>query len=260
MREEWPRNDARSSEGSRPMSAARRPGQSPTCSSTAANRHSLWRQTGLLILVLLGAIGYATPAAAHKVTVFATADGKVIQGDVYFRGGEPARDVRVTAVGPQGETLGEAKTNEEGKFRIAVRFRCDHRLIADAGEGHGAEYTVRAEELPDDLPAPGGAEGSSNERSGESEPASSDGHRKDETAQPGSTEGLRGAASREDLQGEIRALTRQIVELRRDLDEQRSQLRLQDVLGGLGYILGITGALFYFLGVRRKEKQSAKEG
>ena len=30
-------------------------------------------------------------------------------------------------------------------------------------------------------------------------------------------------------------------------------MRLQDIVGGVGYILGITGMLFYFLGIRRKE-------
>ena len=60
----------------------------------------------------------------------------------------------------------------------------------------------------------------------------------------------------ESLDTRVEALTRQIVQLRKQLDDYEQKTRWRDVLGGIGYILGLMGVAFYFLGVRRKEKRS----
>jgi nickel transport protein len=45
----------------------------------------------------------------------------------------------------------------------------------------------------------------------------------------------------------------ELVELRREFQDFRQEVRWHDVLGGIGYIVGVAGIAFYFLGVRRKE-------
>ena len=52
----------------------------------------------------------------------------------------------------------------------------------------------------------------------------------------------------------MESLRAEIVELRREFADYRNSTRLRDVLGGIGYILGLAGLAFYFLGVRRKER------
>jgi nickel transport protein len=220
------------------------------------NRPGNLRPSGLLILALLGGIAHAAPAAAHSVFVFAGVTDHAIEGEVYFRGGTPARDAKVTLVGPDGETLGNTTTDEKGEFTFSVRVRCDHKLIADVGEGHRAEFTVSAEELPDDLPAPGGTGSPSAKPSGEAEPASPEQPAHD-AAPPASNESLRTKPNAESLKADLQALQRQIARLQKDLNRSQSELRLRDILGGLGYILGMMGLVFYFLGVRRKEKTTA---
>ncbi|NQV23281.1 MAG: hypothetical protein HQ518_02845, partial [Rhodopirellula sp.] len=37
-------------------------------------------------------------------------------------------------------------------------------------------------------------------------------------------------------------------------EELREELRWQDIIGGVGYILGLMGIVFYFLGVRRGDR------
>jgi nickel transport protein len=217
------------------------------------------RRSGLLILALLGGIGPAAPAAAHSVFVFAGVTDHRIQGEVYFRGGTPARDAKVTLLGPGGETLGNTTTDEKGEFTFAVRVRCDHKLIADVGEGHRAEFTVSAEELPDDLPAPGGA-GSPPAKQPDHAEAASPHQPAHNAAPPASTESLRTAPNAESLKADLQALQRQIARLQKDLNRSESELRLRDILGGVGYILGIMGLVFYFLGVRRKEKTRVTGG
>jgi len=220
----------------------------------------------LAVLVVLAGTWSAAPALAHKMVVFATGADRAIEGEVYFHGGEPARNVKVTLFAPDDQVVGETTTDQEGKFRFPIQFRCDYRVIADAGAGHGAEYTVPADELPDDLPQPGGEP---------SEQAASVPDEHDADATPGeSHEGASAIASgegaaraeshheplaasdAESRKTEIEAIGRQLAALRRDFDRYRNELRLREVLGGLGYILGIMGTAFYFLGVRRKEKRS----
>ena len=232
-----------------------------------------------IALVALGVVlgpPCPTPAFAHKVVVFATCTGETIEGEVYFHGGTAARNVKVTLAGPEGQVLGETQTDEEGKFAFPVHFRCDHKVIADAGLGHGAEYTVPADELPESLPPPGGGDqpgGAQPEqadptalRQGDAEtptvPGASDldalpSASGQEAAPRPPEEGPVVAPDRQDLKPEIEAIAHQLVALRRDLNEYENELRLRDVLGGLGYILGVMGVVFYFLGVRRKEKRSA---
>jgi nickel transport protein len=214
-------------------------------------RRSYPGSLSVALVVLAVVLGGSLPTAAlaHKTVVFATCTGEMIEGEVYFQGGAAARNVEVTLVGPQGQQFGRTQTDDEGKFTFPVRFRCDHRVIADAGSGHGAEYTVAADELPESLPPPGGSDdpgppADSAEQGAPNRPP----ERRVADADPKETEA--------ELQ-ELRAIARQLEAVRREMNQYHNQLRLRDVLGGLGYILGIMGVVFYFLGVRRKEKRSA---
>ena len=111
------------------------------------------RRTLVFAVILVGGMVAARPALAHKSFIFATIPQKNIEGEVYFNGGEPGRNVTVMVLDPAGSKLGEVKTDENGRFTFEPRVRCDHQLIADDGLGHRAEYTVKADELPSALPA-----------------------------------------------------------------------------------------------------------
>ena len=207
----------------------------------------------LPILALLGGMWCTTPALAHKLVVFATVEANTIQGEAYFRGGTPVREAKVTVVGPHGEVLGEITTDQEGKFTFDVRFRCDHKLIVNAGEGHSAEYTVSLDELPNGLPAPDTPDESPNTKPAGVElvaPAESRAERP--AIPPGEAAGS--APLQQSLKADLETIDRQVAGLRKDLDKYKNQLRVQDILGGIGYILGIMGLVFYFLGVRKRMK------
>ena len=211
-------------------------------------------QMGIAVVCILGT---ASPAAAHKASVFAAVQGKVISGEAYFRDGSPFRNAKVTVFDPAGAKLGETKTDAEGKFSFEPRRRCDHRLVVDGGEGHAAEYTVRAEELPSDLsggnaPAakPGPAQPPSTTQAAQPPSSAPNTPAQPRAAAPQAAPGMA------ELHGELEALEKQIVQLRRDLAARDDSTRLRDVLGGIGYILGLMGLAFYFLGARRKKESS----
>lgn len=194
----------------------------------------------LILLVLL-----VSPASAHKLHVFALANGTTIEGEVYAAGNAPIRNAAVTVLGPSGEKLGETKTDDDGKFRFAARQRVDHTFVVDAGEGHRAEYKVTADELPASLPGSNKAVTAAVKPAAKSQPAHDHASHTDSN-----TAGLK---------QELEAVHAQIVQLRKQIDAYEQKVRLHDVLGGLGMILGLMGVSFYFLGVLRKEKTKNAE-
>jgi len=217
----------------------------------------LWRGRASVIGAVLGCLFCAAPATAHKMEVFALAEGKTIRGEAYFRGGDPARHAKVTLIGPGGEVLGQTTTDDEGAFRFDVGVRCDYKVVVDAGDGHQEQCTVPADEFPDDLP---GLEGGEHPSAAVPDDARPGPNAESETALPFEPGGdLPGAAGRPGLESSIESLARQVAALRKDVDRYRNELRLHDVLGGIGYILGLMGISFYFLGSRRKEIGSARK-
>jgi nickel transport protein len=127
----------------------------------------------------------------------------------------------------------------EGAFHFPATVRVDHRLIADAGAGHVAEFTVTAEELPDTLPGK------------TLEPLFKEALVVNAvtTAQAPPLPMTKTAAV--SLQRMIeRSVARQIRPLREQLDAYEAKVRWHDVLGGIGYILGIAGVACYWLGRR----------
>lgn len=175
------------------------------------------------------------PALAHKVYVSAWVEGRTLQGEAYFHGHAPAIGATVTVLDPVGEKLGQTKTDDQGQFQFPLRVRCDHQIQVDAGEGHGAQYRVPRDELPADLPDRGPTSGTAAAESPQPPP---------QTAVPDAT-------------SENPGVGRQLAALHRKLDAYHDEVRLHDVLGGLGYLAGLAGVSFYFLGVRRREQRQA---
>ena len=185
--------------------------------------------------VLLALVLSAGPALAHKVRVFAAAEGDAISGYAYLSGGARARGAKVSIQGPDGAVLGETVTDDNGEFRFTAKSRIDHRIVIEAGEGHEAEFTVKAEELPETLTRPAAAA-----------PPPSAG-----TARNGAELAPTGV-SPDALQAMItEAVAKQIRPLREQLDAYEDRVRWRDVLGGIGYIFGLAGTAFYLLGRRR---------
>jgi nickel transport protein len=179
-------------------------------------------------------------AEAHKLNVFATvsSDGKTIEGNAFFRGGGKAQNATVTAFDPSGKELGRTTTDAEGDFHLSVAARCDVKLVVDAGDGHGETFNIPAAEFSKDPPA-AGAEPAENPPATAAVPASS------------GNSSTSSADANPDVSTKINALHNQIVQLRKDLNAAENRLRFRDILGGIGFILGLSGAAFYFLGSRR---------
>ena len=211
-------------------------------------RHGLGRQFALAMILA----ALINPQAwAHKANVFAAAQGKTISGEAYFRDGTPVRGARVTVFDPEGKPLAESQTDAKGKFSVPIVRRCNHRVVVDAGDGHVAEYLVRAEEIPADLPDKK-ASGAAPVSPPVAPPTESDAVPTPDGSAPPSDDMAA-------VRAELEALQTQLVQLRRDLAAREDRARWSDMLGGIGYILGLMGLAFYFLGASAKSKKAAKQ-
>ena len=190
---------------------------------------------GLCLMLLLV---FAGAAQAHRVNIFAWLEGETVRVECSFRRDSPVRQGTVIVFDAQtGTELLQGRTDGQGAFAFPVPavVRQGHglRIRILAGEGHQNEWRMDAAEFaglaPAAVTAPTAAAAPA--------PVRTD-------AQPE----LRVSLTREELTAIIDgALERQLAPLRRELAARSEEgPRLQDVVGGLGWIMGLVGMGLYF--------------
>ncbi len=181
----------------------------------------------LAIIILLAPMS----AWAHGVSVFAYAEGDTVVVEGYFHDGAKCRDCAVEAFDSDGRRLVEGKTDNDGRFSFKAPAATDLLVRLTASMGHRAEYRIPAADLPENLPAMPEAPGEPAERAGARE-------------HTGPAAGFQGAAEIERVVEKV--VARQLAPIRRALEESRRQRRLSDIIGGIGYIVGLMGLVLYF--------------
>ena len=74
----------------------------------------------------------------------------------------------------------------------------------------------------------------------------------DNVVEAGGADGI----SKQELTAVVeQAVAKRIRPLERELRSLKEEVRFHDILGGIGYIAGIAGVTFYFLGVRKRERR-----
>lgn len=167
-------------------------------------------------------------AAAHRLDLFVSADGAVIQGEAVYTPGGPARRGTVTLSLPDGSELGTVEIEPDGTFSFQTPVRADIEVRIETPDAHFARATLPATELPTGLPDWQG-----------------DGATPNETAP--TTDAPAAAVGQEDLLPVIeQAVSRQVTPLRQEIAALERSVRMRDILGGFGYIAGLAGVLLYF--------------
>ena len=178
------------------------------------------RPNPLSLGAALLAVCAASVCLAHKIGIFAAYDGDAIAGEIYFSGGGRPKGCRVKVRDASGRTLGEVTTNANGEFRFEPTTRADHVFSVQTGDGHSAEFRLRAEEL------------------------SSVAARKAPSPAPDASTAEAAAPNRPEIEQAIaRIVAKELAPLRRRIDEHERRTRLRDILGGIGYIFGVAGVL-----------------
>lgn len=179
----------------------------------------------------------ADAALAHRVNIFAWLEGDNVAVECSFRRNAPVRGGTVTVFDDTGAELLRGLTDADGRFFFPVpqAARRGHglRIRINAGEGHQNEWRMEAAEFSGLAPAVGTASATA--------PAPVPARTETQPEQPVSL-------TREELAAIVNgALERQLAPLRRELAARNEEgPRLQDIIGGLGWIMGLVGAGLYF--------------
>lgn len=179
-------------------------------------------------LAILGLIATTPFAWAHGINLFATVEGTTIDGTLVYADGTPAKAAKITAFAPDGSSIGEATTDETGRFTFQARYHCRHRLVGDVGQGHRGLFTIPEEELPDSLPVPGAPV------SAQPPPLEA------QAVTPLTDAGPLPDDFDERLEA---AVARQLRPLREQLNRYETAIRIRDVMGGIGYVFGLAGMI-----------------
>ena len=178
-------------------------------------------------VLLLAAAG---TARAHSVRVWAAIEGEQVKVWGYFGGGS-AQGAQIIVTDPGGTTVAEGVTNAEGLFFFKPARKTDLLIKIDAGMGHCAEYTLGADELEGlDMAA---------------------------TPVEGAEANQTPSASKESV-AILKKMNTRLASMEKKLNELLQPdegAQWQDIIAGIGYILGLTGITMYFMGRARRREQ-----
>lgn len=189
-----------------------------------------------VLLALYAMFASMAPAHAHRLRVFATVESGVVSGYAYFVGGARAQGATVVFRDAGGRSLHRAATDTQGAFRWTPAKPQTIRITVDAGEGHAATITIGAERF------------SSAEEFNPGEAAA-------RMADAGDPDG---PDVSDDVLAHIEkhveaAVARQMRPLLEAYEAAEARLRFNDIVGGIGMIVGVAGAAMWAAS-RRKEK------
>lgn len=186
-----------------------------------------------MFLYLLVTVMLNTPAYGHKIMVFAYQEGDTVYAEGYFADGKKAQDSLVEVFGKDGTMLLEGKTDENGAFSFPVPTAKEIRVVLTGSMGHRAECTLKT--------------GSDADKPGATKDSGSGVIREDfQQAGTGAAGGAVPGEERiraiiaEELDKKLAPLMREVALL------SQGGPSLTDVIGGIGYIVGIMGLLMYF--------------
>ena len=208
--------------------------------------NSRWTKSILVFLILLlPSFLLVGSASAHKVMIFAWVEGDTVYTESKFSGGKRVKKGDITVYDLQENRLLKGKTNEQGEFSFKIPEKTAMKIVLLAGMGHRAEWTVPLEEI----------QGIASETSEITTNHSTIAKEPDKQTQSVSVTNL----SPDDIQLAFeKALDKKLKPVMKKLAEsQEHGPTLKDILGGIGYILGLVGVASYFH-YRRKTKDLSK--
>jgi nickel transport protein len=189
---------------------------------------------GIIVTLAMGSRVWA-----HKVNVFAWVEGDTVFVEGYFPGGKKSQDSLVEVFNPAGTKLLQGRTNEKGEFSFKIPERTDLTIVLTASMGHKNDFTVSAGDFGEVRSSPSSPMQSYAESA------------KDASAQPADLSQLEGMIDR--------ALDRKlapVIKLIRDTRKEGPSIT--EVVGGIGYILGLFGLVMYFKSRKKGTRHKAQ--
>ncbi len=180
---------------------------------------------GLMLLSVVASTAYA-----HKVNVFAYVEGDQVYIQGYFSDGSKAKNSEVTVYTSDGRELSKGQTSEDGEFTFPTQGKQQAlRVVLNAGMGHQASYDIPNDEMADTTATA-------------SPPPSQDtAPRVDEPLAGGDS----AVPARISEAAVRKAVAEGVLPLAREISELKERRGFSDIVGGIGFIVGILGIVAY---------------
>jgi len=202
------------------------------------------------IITLMGLVFSTESAFAHKVTIFAWVEGDTVFTQSKFSGGRKAHNSTVVVYDKEGKQLLEGQTDENGEFSFKIPQMTDLKVALKASMGHLAEWKIPVEELA------GGEAPSSKpakvKQATANLPPESAAIQSQTTITESATMGLTEKEIKKivdaSLDKKLQPITHMLA------DSMDCGPGLTEIIGGIGYILGLVGVALYFANRRKNNK------
>lgn len=201
----------------------------------------------LFIVLLIPAM--CRSSLAHKIRIFAWQDGGNIVTESKFSKGRPAQNVTVSVFAIEtGQNLLSGTTDTAGLFSFPIpkTDSKELKIVVDGGDGHKNSWNYSLEDSTQDGDNP--------------PPLLTETNRSRQLLiQPtseGDVEKSLHTITASELAGIIEAtLDKKLAPIKRTLAENSEKgPTLQDILGGIGYILGLAGIAAYMQSLKNKKE------
>jgi len=223
---------------------------------------------------------WAGVALAHKVNVFAVAEGGAVSGEGYFAGGAKAQKVPVEILDASGAVIAQGVTEKDGTFKILLPSQISPplKVVLKAGDGHQNDFILTAQDLapavpaaapaasaqaPVAAPAPAAsavqgagapvatqASSSSGTATPSAPPATGPGQSFASASGPSVPSPLDEARLAALIEAAVsKAVDEKLAPLKLQLArmaEQDQSARMRDIIGGIGWIIGLVGIAAWF--------------
>lgn len=207
----------------------------------------------------------ATEATAHKVNLFAYVEGDEIVVEGYFSGSAKAMNCLVDVFDSSGKKLLEGKTDAQGLYSFKISqltpTKGDLRFVLHAGQGHMADYTLPAAELPRS-PRDGASATQTEDKPPATQPVPvlpdvKNGGKEGYGTPPAPVDPVAlKTVLDESLDAKIQPLIKMLGNQQKMLLEQKDKgPSVVEILGGIGWIFGLFGTAAYFASRNRGEKR-----
>jgi len=178
---------------------------------------------------------------AHKVMVFGYVEDGKVKTISKFSGGKKVMGGKITVFDVDGKQLLEGVTDDNGEFSFDIPSKKGLKIELEAAMGHKNISEIPADQLGGQDAAPAVGENADETAGSSSEVAT--------------TEEIPAGSDSQDADLEARiekVLDRKVMPLLQMMAEKEDKPGFTDIVGGIGYIVGLMG-LFLFM-KSRKEK------
>ncbi len=216
------------------------------CLKRILDAHSAF---ALSIFVSLWLIFSQEPALAHKATIFAWIEGNTIHTQSKLSGGKRVKGGEVIVFGLDGVPLLNGKTDDNGMFSFTIPQKTGLKIVLKASMGHQAEWSISPEEI--------GAPASENSTLETSNivPVQKNLSSKDVETNQKASKQTDVELNKKHIQKIVDdALERKLAPILDKMAQSCDQgPGLTEIIGGIGYIIGLVGVALYISNRRRKE-------